>query len=74
MPKILVIEPVLINLGTDEGGIHHDVGDFAEVNKDTARALTEAGRVLYTEPGDDHSKVRRFTATPEMIKAASAAQ
>ena len=48
MPKILVIDPTIINLGGDEGGVHHDVGQFAEVNKDTARMLAEAA----TQPGD----------------------
>lgn len=73
MPKILVIEATQINLGTDEGGLHHDVGDFADVNKDTARLLAEAGRTLYTAAADDHTKPPRFTATAEMLKAAKAA-
>lgn len=73
MPKILVIEPTLINLGGDEGGVHHDVGAFADVNKDTARLLAEAGRTLYAASADDHTKPPRFSATAEMLKAAQAA-
>ena len=73
MPKILVIEPILINLGGDEGGVHHNVGDFADVNKDTARLLAETGRTLYTATADDHTKPPRYTATAEMLKAAARA-
>lgn len=72
MPKILVIDPTIINLGGDEGGVHHDVGAFADVNKDTARLLAESGRTLYTASADDHTKPPRFTATAEMLKAARA--
>jgi len=72
MPKILVIEPTLINLGGDEGGVHHDVGAFADVNKDVARTLADAGRTLYTAASDDHTKPPRYTATAEMLKAAKA--
>lgn len=70
MPKILVIEPCLINLGGDEGGVHHDAGAFADVNKDTARQLAECGRTLYTSTSDDHTKPPRYTASAELLKAA----
>ena len=73
MPKILVIEPCLINFGDDRGGVDHAVGDFAEVNKDTARFLADNGRSLYCSESDDPTKEKRLTATKAMLKAAEAA-
>jgi hypothetical protein len=73
MPKILVIEPCLINFGDDRGGVDHAVGDMPEVNKDTARFLADNGRALYCDERDDPTKERRLTATKAMLKAAEAA-
>lgn len=73
MPKVLVIEPCIINLGDDRGGVDHAVGVIAEPTKDTAYALACAGRVLYVDPKDDPDKHHRHTASKDLIKAAEAA-
>ncbi len=73
MPKVLIIESCLINLGDDRGGVDHALGDIAEVTKDTAHALAHAGRVLYVDAKDDPSKAHLHTASKEMLKAAEQA-
>lgn len=73
MPKVLVIEPCIINLGDDRGGVDHAVGALAETTKDTAYALACAGRVLYVDAKDDPDKHNRHTASKDLLKAAEAA-
>lgn len=72
MPKVLIIEPCLINHGDDAGGTHQDAGDVVECSKDNAMALMRAGRALYINKTDDPDKQGRNTATREMLKAAEA--
>lgn len=72
MPKLLIISACLINLGTDDGGIDHAEGEFADVPKDTARFLAENGRALYCDKKDDHTKEARFSASDKQLKAAEA--
>jgi hypothetical protein len=70
MPKVIVIESCLINLGDDRGGVGHAVGETPEVTKETASKLVGAGRVLYVDKKDDPDKHGRYTASKEMLKAA----
>jgi len=70
MPKILVIEPCLINHGDDRGGVDHAAGDMGDVPKDVAAKLVAAGRVLYVNKADDPDKHGRNTASKDMLKAA----
>jgi len=72
MPKILIIEPTLINHGDDRGGQHADIG-ITEAPKDSARAVVLAGKALYVSRADDPSKSGTHTATAEEVKAAQAA-
>ena len=72
MPKILIIEPTLINHGDDRGGQHADIG-ITEAPKDAARAVVLAGKALYVNRADDPSKTGTHTATAEEVKAAQAA-
>lgn len=72
MPKQLVIESCLINFADDRGGVHHDIGEFADVPKGTAIDLARAGRTLFVDKKDDPDKNARFTASTDMIKAAEA--
>jgi len=72
MPKILIIEPTLINHGDDRGGQHADIG-ITEAPKDAARAVVLAGKALYVSRSDDPSKSGTHTATAEEVKAAQAA-
>jgi len=72
MPKILIIEPTLINHGDDRGGQHADIG-ITEAPKDAARAVVLAGKALYVSRADDPSKSGTHTATAEEVKAAQAA-
>ena len=74
MPKQLIIEACLINFGDDRGGVDHAVGEVVDVPKNTAATLAELGRTLYVERKDDPDKHGRFTATPELLKAAKAAR
>lgn len=70
MPKILIIEACIVNYGDDRGGVVESFGAVTEVNKDTARALTVSGRALYVSKTDDPDKTGRYTASPDMVKAA----
>ena len=72
MPKVLIIEPCLINLGDDRGGVDHGAGEIVDVNKDTANTLARANRALYVSKVDDPDKHGLFTATKEMVRAAEA--
>jgi hypothetical protein len=72
MPKILIIEPTLINHGDDRGGQHADIG-IIDAPKDAARAVVLAGKALYVSRADDPSKAGTHTATAEEVKAAQAA-
>lgn len=67
--KLLILEALLINHGTGDGGQHTERG-FAEVTSpDTARELVATGKAMYTNPRDDPRKDRGDTATPDDIKA-----
>lgn len=70
MPKQLVVESCLINLGDDRGGVDHAAGAIVEVTKETAAKLVAAGRTLYVDKKDDPDKHGRNTASKEMLKAA----
>ncbi|MDD3674991.1 hypothetical protein [Thauera propionica] len=72
MPKVLIIEPTLVNFGDDRGGVHQDPADMPDVTKDAARVLTQNGRALYLDKRDDPSRGSVYTATPQMVKAAEA--
>lgn len=72
MPKILIIEPTLVDYQDDRGGQHADVADLPEVPKAVAAKLVEAGRALYTDRKDDYTKTGQFTASADMVKAARA--
>jgi hypothetical protein len=72
MPKILIIEPCLINLGDERGGVDHSAPSFADVTKETARQLVTMGRALYTVRADDPDKGARNTAPKDMLDAAKA--
>jgi hypothetical protein len=71
MPKMLVIEPCIINYGDDRGGVGEVSGTLVEVTKDTARTLIGANRALYVVKTDDPDKHGRNTASPDMLKAAA---
>lgn len=68
--KLLIISACLINFGDDRGGVHTAEGETPEVTKDTAVELTQANRALYVNKADDPTKEKRYTASPEMVKAA----
>ena len=72
MPKILIIEPTLVDYQDDRGGQHADVADLPEVPKAVAAKLVEAGRALYTDRKDDATRTGQFTASADMVKAAKA--
>lgn len=68
MPKIIIIEPCLVNYGDDRGGVHVDAGDEVDVNVDTAAMLAKLGRSLYVRKEDDPTK-GQHTAPAELVKA-----
>lgn len=70
MPKILILDPCLINYGDDRGGIHHDAGEMPDVPKATASEIVRMGRALYVSKSDDPDKAARSTASEAMVKAA----
>lgn len=72
MPKILIIDPCLVNFADDRGGIHHDAGDMPDVPKAAATDLVRRGRALYINKADDTDKAGRYTASADMVKAAKA--
>ena len=72
MPKLLIIEPCLVNYGDDRGGVHQSAGDLVEVSKDVANALVRPGRALYVAKADDPDKGGHNTASKDMLKAAEA--
>ena len=70
--KILIIASALVNYNDDRGGVHEETGALIDPPKDVAVKLTEQGRALYVNKSDDPFKDGRFTASPEMVKAAEA--
>lgn len=68
MPKQLIIEACIINLG--DGGVPHEPGEIADIPKDTALSMARMGRTLYVDRKDDSDKSGRYTASAEMLKAA----
>lgn len=68
--KQLVIEPCLINLGDDRGGVDHAAGEIVDVPKGIAGDLARAGRTLFMERKDDPDKYGRYTASEAMLAAA----
>ena len=70
--KQIVIEACFINYGDDKGSQPAAVGDFVDINADTARDLARMGRTLYVDKKDDPAK-GQLTASAEMLKAAEAA-
>lgn len=72
MPKLLIIAACLVNFGDDRGGIHHDAGEMPDVPKAPATDLVRHGRALYINKSDDADKAGRYTASPDMVKAAKA--
>ncbi|HRQ47776.1 MAG TPA: hypothetical protein PK725_12555 [Rhodocyclaceae bacterium] len=70
MPKVLIIEATIVNLGDDRGGVHQGPAEMPEVSKDIARTLVQSGRALYTVRKDDPSRGGIYTASAEMLKAA----
>ena len=72
MPKLLILDPCLVNFADDRGGIHHDSGDMPDVPKAAATDLVRRGRALYVNKSDDADKAGRYTASADMVKAAQA--
>ena len=72
MPKLIILEPCLVNFSDDRGGIHHDSGDMPDVPKAAATDLVRRGRALYISKADDADKAGRYTASADMVKAAKA--
>lgn len=72
MPKLLILDPCLVNFADDRGGIHHDAGEMPDVPKAAATDLVRRGRALYINKADDADKASRYTASAEMVKAAKA--
>jgi len=70
--KIIIISGTQVNYGDDRGGVHEDEAAICDVPKDVAIKLTTANRALYVNKSDDPFKDGRFTAPPEMVKAAEA--
>ena len=70
--KIIIISGTQVNYGDDRGGVHEDEAAICDVPKETAIKLTTANRALYVNKSDDPFKDGRFTASPEMVKAAEA--
>ncbi|MCP5233579.1 MAG: hypothetical protein H6948_16130 [Zoogloeaceae bacterium] len=70
MPKVLIIESCLINLGDDRGGVDHAAPSIVDIAKDTAHKLVTAGRALYAARADDPDKGGRNTATKDMLDVA----
>lgn len=68
--KQLVIEPCLINLGDDRGGVDHAAGEIVDVQKGIAGDLARAGRTLFVDRKDDPDKHGRYTASEAMLSAA----
>jgi hypothetical protein len=71
MPKLIMIEPTIVNYGDDRGGVHEDAGNEVEVNIDTAATLAKIGRALYVRKEDDPTK-GQHTASAELVKGARA--
>lgn len=73
MPKLLIIEPTIVNYGDDRGGVDQQTGDIVDVPKAVASTLTKKNRALYLEKKDDPTKAGLYTASPDLVKAAQAA-
>jgi len=71
--KLLILETCLVNFGADAGADVVEAPAIIDVTKDTARALVNSGRALYTAKADDPEKGAPNTVSPEMLKAAQAA-
>lgn len=71
MPQQLIIEPCIVNHGGGEI-TPHGIGEVCDIERDTAYQLARMGRTLYVDRKDDSDKAGRYTASPEMIKAAEA--
>lgn len=71
MPKLIIIEPTVVNYGDDRGGVHEDAGNEVDVNVDTAATLAKVGRALYVRKEDDPTK-GQHTASAELVKGARA--
>lgn len=71
MPKVLIIEPCIINHRDDRGGVHNDAGEVVVCNQATANDLARMGRVLFLDKADDPDKRGLYTASAEMLKAAA---
>lgn len=72
MPKLLILEPCVVNFSDDRGGVHQAAGDLPDVPKESARNLIAAGRALYASKNDDPDKQGRNTASREMLQVAEA--
>lgn len=42
---------------------------FADVDKDGAAAIVQAGKALYVEPKDDPTRAKQYTAPESRVKA-----
>lgn len=52
-----------------DGAVFLGLNSFADVDKDTAGAIVQAGKALYVEPKDDPTRTKQFTATESRVKA-----
>lgn len=71
--KVLVIEACMVDFNDDRGGQAVTVGSLIDVPKETAHALCDMGRTLYTDEKDDPRKGVKRIASAEMVKAAAKA-
>jgi hypothetical protein len=69
MPKILIIETCLVNLGNEQGTEPVAAGALVTVGAAQAAMLTTHGRALYTKKGDDHAK-GNLTAPADIVAQA----
>lgn len=71
MPKVLVLEPVIVNYHDDRGGIAAEAGTLITIDAAQAQALARFGRVLFTSKGDDPTKGQQ-TAPADVVALAEA--
>lgn len=67
MPKVLVLEPVVVNYHDDRGGIAEEAGTLINVDAAQAQSLARFGRVLFVNKGDDPTKGQQ--TAPESVVA-----
>lgn len=51
-----------------DGAVFLAANGFADVDRDTATAIVQAGKALYVDPKDDPTRTKQFTAAESRIK------